>query len=281
MRIQVDDIKLFFDVEGSKLRPDGPAMRQVPTLLLLHGGPGFDHSGFKPVFTEMALVAQVVYLDLRGNGRSDAGPANKWSLAQWAEDVHSFCEALSIDAPIVMGHSLGSIVAMVYAMRYPDHPSKLILSSTSTEPVVGERSFAVFERLGGPRARAAATAFWTDPNEASLTAYEEVCIPLYTRTAPLAGFLERAVHNLAMRPVFFEPELRRLDLLRQLDRIKCPTLIVAGEDDPITPVADIEDIATALRSDLMTLERFANAGHGVYRDRPEAFFRVLRDLIAA
>jgi pimeloyl-ACP methyl ester carboxylesterase len=52
-------------------------MRQVPTLLLLHGGPGFDHSGFKPAFAEMATVAQVVYLDLRGNGRSDAGPANE------------------------------------------------------------------------------------------------------------------------------------------------------------------------------------------------------------
>src|ERR1700719_4689130 len=97
MRIQVDDVKLFFDVEGSKLRPEGTAMRQMPTLLLLHGGPGFDHSGFKPAFTEMATVVQLVYLDLRGNGRSDAGPPNKWSLEQWAEDVHSFCEALSID----------------------------------------------------------------------------------------------------------------------------------------------------------------------------------------
>ena len=124
-------------------------------------------------------------------------------------------------------------------------------------------------------------AFWTNPNEASLTGYEEVCIPLYTRTAPLAAVLERAVRNPAMRLVFFEPELRRLDLLRQMDRIKCPTLIVAGEADPITPAADMEDIAAAIRSDLVRLERFANAGHGVYRDRPGAFFRVLRDFIAA
>ena len=119
----------------------------------------------------------------------------------------------------MLGHSLGGIVAMVYATRYPDHPSKLILSSTSTQPV-GERSFAVFDRLGGPDARTAAIAFWTEPNEASLNRYEEVCIPLYTRTAPPAGLYERAVRNPAMRLVFFEPELRRLDLLRQLDRIK-------------------------------------------------------------
>jgi pimeloyl-ACP methyl ester carboxylesterase len=181
----------------------------------------------------------------------------------------------------VMGHSLGGIVAMAYALRFPDHPSKLVLSSTSTQPTIGERSFAVFDRLGGPRARAAAMAFWTKPDDSSFAEYEAVCIPLYTRTPSPTGFYERAVRNPAMRLMFFEPELRRLDLLRQLDRIKCPTLIIAGEDDPITPVADSEDIAGAMRPDLVTLERFANAGHGVYRDRPEPFFRVLRNFIAA
>jgi pimeloyl-ACP methyl ester carboxylesterase len=281
MRVQVGDVKLFFDVEGSKLRPDGSAMRQVPTLLLLHGGPGFDHSGFKPAFTEIGDVAQVVYLDLRGNGRSDMGPPKKWSLEQWAKDVHAFCEALCIEHPIVMGHSMGGIVAMVYAIRYPNHYSKLVLSGTSTSPTVGERSFDVFDRLGGARARAAARAFWIDPNEAALASYEALCLPLYTRTTPPAGFYERVVRNPAMRLMFFETELRSLDLLRQLDRIKRPTLIVAGEDDPITPAADMEDIAAAMRPDLVRFVRFANAGHGVYRDRPEAFFQELRSFIAA
>jgi len=280
MRIQVGDVKLFFDIEGSKLRPDGPVMRQVPTLLLLHGGPGFDHSGFKPAFTEMATTVQVVYLDLRGNGRSEAGPANKWTVEQWAADVQRFCETLSIEAPMVMGHSLGGIVAMVYATRYPNQPAKLILSSTSTRPTVGERSFAIFERLGGPRARDVATAFWTDPNEASLAAYEAVCLPLYTHLPPPIGFFERAVRNPAMRLVFFEAELARLDLLRQLHLIKCPTLLVAGEDDPITPMADMEEIAAAMRPELVRLERFADAGHAVFRDRPEAFFPLLRDFVA-
>jgi pimeloyl-ACP methyl ester carboxylesterase len=178
---------------------------------------------------------------------------------------------LLIEHPIVLGHSLGGIVAMVYATRYPDHPSRLVLSSTSTQPTVGERSFAVFDRLGGPRARAAAMAFWTAPNESSLADYEALCMPLYTRTAPPEGFCESALCNPAMRLVFFETELRRLDLLKQLDRIKCPTLIVAGEDDPITPIVDMEDIAAAIRPDLVRLERFGGAGHGVYRDARKPF----------
>jgi pimeloyl-ACP methyl ester carboxylesterase len=280
MLVQVGDVKLFFDVEGAKLRVDGAVMREVPTLLLIHGGPGFDHSGFKPAFSELAAVAQVIYLDLRGNGRSDTGPADKWSLEQWAEDIHSFCEALSIEEPIVLGHSMGGIVTMIYAMRYADHPSKLILSSTSIQPI-GERSFATFDRLGGPDARAAAKAFWTNPDEDSLGRYEELCIPLYTRTPQEAGLFERAVRNPAMRLVFVEEELRRLDLMLQLNQIRCPTLIIAGEDDPITPVEDIEEVAKAMRPELVTLARFANAGHGVYRDCPEAFFRRLRDFIGA
>lgn len=278
MHIQLDDIKLFFDVEGSKLRPVGQSMREVPTVLLLHGGPGFDHSGFKPAFSQLAKDAQVVYLDLRGNGRSDSGPPSKWTLEQWADDVYGFCQALAIDAPVVLGHSMGGIVAMVYALRHTHHPSKLILSSTSVQPV-GERSFAVFERLGGASARAAAIAFWTKPSDTTLERYEQLCMPLYTRTAPFADFLERAVRNPDMRLVFVEDELQRLDLLSQLDRIACPTLVIAGEDDPITPIEDAEEIAASIHPEFVKLVRFARAGHGVYRDCPEAFFQCLRNFL--
>jgi pimeloyl-ACP methyl ester carboxylesterase len=52
-------------------------MREKPTLLLLHGGPGFDHSIYKPTYSSLADCAQVIYLDHRGNGRSDAGPRRR------------------------------------------------------------------------------------------------------------------------------------------------------------------------------------------------------------
>ena len=74
MWVQVNGVRLFFDVEGAGLVPDGPRMREKPTVVLLHGGPGFDHSIYKPAFSSLADVAQVVFLDHRGNGRSEAGP---------------------------------------------------------------------------------------------------------------------------------------------------------------------------------------------------------------
>ena len=52
MRVLVNGVQLFFDVEGASLVPDGPSMREKPTLLLLlHGGPGFDHSIYKPAYS--------------------------------------------------------------------------------------------------------------------------------------------------------------------------------------------------------------------------------------
>src|SRR5580700_9430139 len=87
MRVDIGGCRLFFDVEGAKLRPDGPRMREVPTVLLLHGGPGLDHSMYKPLFGSLSDIAQIVYLDYRGNGRSDdRSTPEHWSLKQWADD---------------------------------------------------------------------------------------------------------------------------------------------------------------------------------------------------
>src|SRR5258708_5302063 len=185
MHVLVNGVRLFFDVEGGKLVPDGPAMREKPTLLLLHGGPGFDHSIYKPAYSSLADCAQVIYLDHRGNGRSNAGPRDAWTLAQWGDDVRAFCDVLGIERPIVLGASFGGKVAMAYATRHPTHPAKLIL--ISTEAVGGthkERRVAMFEKLGGPEVGAMARrrVFEGHSDKASLDAWLRLAFPLYIRT---------------------------------------------------------------------------------------------------
>ena len=72
MRVETNGIGLWFDVDGPALVPDGPEMRERPTVVLLHGGPGsFDHSYFKPDFARLAASAQVVYLVL-GDAKAEA-----------------------------------------------------------------------------------------------------------------------------------------------------------------------------------------------------------------
>jgi pimeloyl-ACP methyl ester carboxylesterase len=171
-------VRLFVDIEGPAFVPDGPQLREKPTLILLHGGPGYDHSGFKPAFSRLADVAQVIYFDHRGHGRSSAAPADEWTLDTFADDVVRLCDALGIVKPIVLGQSFGGFVAQRYLARHPDHPARVVLSSTS--PHLGlERKLAMFEQLGGPEARRVAEAFWTAPNADTWAVYNRVCMHLY------------------------------------------------------------------------------------------------------
>jgi pimeloyl-ACP methyl ester carboxylesterase len=278
MQVSIGDVRLFFDVEGAKLVADGPAMRERPTLVLLHGGPGFDHSSYKPAFTALTDVAQVVYLDHRGNGRSDRGTPAQWNLAQWADDVRSFCDALAIEKPIVFGTSFGGMVAMAYGIRHPDHPGKLVLSSTTAKTRF-DRVLDAFDRLGGPAAREAARRYWEKPGPETLPDYAKLCFPLYSRTPRDPDANARTVWNFEVMYAFGGGEDRTFDLLPELTKVRCPTLVLGGEDDPICPIDDQADIAAALPAHLVRFERFPGCGHGVYRDAPERAFAIVRDFI--
>ena len=193
MRITVNGTNLYFDVEGMGLVPDGPTMRAKPTLILLHGGPGFDHSMFKPDFSSLADVAQIIYLDHRGNGRSVNVDQGTWTLAQWGDDVKEFCDALGIEKPIVYGLSFGGFVAQSYATRHPDHPGKLILASTAARRDL-RQVLAAFKRIGGAAAHDVAERFWTNPTPETRETYLRVCHPLY-RTKPAdTSAAQRAAH---------------------------------------------------------------------------------------
>ena len=281
MFVTVNGARLFFDVDGAKLVPDGKTMRDRPTLLLLHGGPGGDHATFKPRFDALREVAQLVYLDHRGNGRSFYGDKADWNLEQWADDIVGFCEALGIVKPVVLGYSFGGIVAQAYATRHVGHAGKLILYST-TPKVDRAETFAVFGRLGGARARAVAEKHLTNPDAQSRLDYTEICGPLYNwRGAKDPDAPERVRRNNAVSDHWFGPggESTRFDFREGLGRVHCPTLVMAGEDDPITPISRSELIARCLPPHLVRFERFANAGHGVHIDDPEGAMAVLRDFI--
>jgi proline iminopeptidase len=285
MEVLVNGVRLFFDVEGASLVPNGPTMREKPTLVLLHGGPGMDHSLYKPKFSELADIAQVVFLDHRGNGRSDPGPRETWTLAQWGDDVHAFCEVLGIARPIILGTSFGGMVALSYATRHPEHPAKLLL--LSTEAAGGthlEQKVALFERLGGPEVGALARYRLLDghTDEATLEAWFRMAFPLYTRTPRDPEAVRRAIRRPEVTHWFTRPdgESRTFNLLPALHRVQCPTLVLGGEEDPMTPIECQAEIAAALPANLVRFEKFPGCGHGVVADAPERALAIIRDFIS-
>lgn len=279
MHVKVGDAKLFFDVEGASLVPDGPTMRQRPTLLALHGGPGWDHSAFKPFLSPLADCAQIIYLDHLGQGRSDPSDPSTWSLGSWAAAVHDFCETLEIEQPVVHGDSFGSFVALRYAIDYPEHPGKLVLTGTGAR-IDKERICKMMARLGGERHRAAAERFFTDPTQESEAAYLETCLPLYAATAPEDHDLEhRAVRRPEVTRHFFGGEGMRFDHRDGAARVRCPVLIINGDKDPVTTLDGARELAQALPPHLVELVTIEGAAHDLRRDVPEQLMSLLRRFI--
>jgi proline iminopeptidase len=261
MRVEIEDgVELFVDVTGAGLVPDGPTMVERPTVVLLHGGPGLDHSMYKGA-DAMTLddVAQVVFYDHRGNGRSDRGTVDQWTLDTWADDVVRLCDALGIERPVVFGASFGGFVAQRYIARHPDHPSKVVLACTSARldlDAIGER----FTELGGPVAGATARQFF-DGDVSVMPTFMEHCIPLYA-TEPLdPDDLARAVMNPDLMTHFFNGEARSMDLRAGLANAVCPVLVLSGELDPIMPAPMVREMVDALPAALRSAVELPGLSH--------------------
>ena len=78
---------------------------------------------------------------------------------------------------------------------------------------------------------------------------------------------------------FMTGEQWTMNLFPELHRLKCPTLILAGDHDPVCTIEDMQELAEAIPGNLVRFERFAEAGHGVFRDSPERALKSLREFI--
>ncbi len=275
MHLKVNGTRLFFDVESPGLVTGGAVMRQQPTLIVLQGGPGFDHGFFGPDHGPVTDLAQVVYLDHRGNGRSDPSPQQQWTLDQWADDLAAFLEALEIERPVVLGMSFGGFVAMNFAIRHPRRLSKLVLTSTSAK-ISPERSLAAFERLGGAAARDAAEAMFDEFTEESASEFFRICLPLYALAPLHPDRFARVKSPPQLFAHLVANILPDMDFLPGLANVTCPTLVMCGEDDPITPIDDAADIAQALGVNLAGFVRVAGARHFLRFDAADEYFGQLR-----
>jgi len=271
MDVEVNGTRLWFDVEGAGLVVDGSTMRERPTVVLLHGGPGsFDHSYFKPDFARLADAAQVVYLDLPGHGRSDWGEPEEWSFETCADAVRDFCDAVGIAGPVIYGHSLGGMVALAYAARHPGHPGALVLQSAMARFDLG-RIVEGFRRAGGDEVAAIAERAYCGDD----TSEEEWdrCWRLFGHWVPEdAEKVNRELNGYGLEL------MQRFDVLGDLGRVECPSLVCVGDLDPVTPVAAAHEIVEALpRARLEVLE---GAGHFTWKDAPDCYWPLLTEFVS-
>ncbi len=277
MQVEVNGTRLWFDVDGPALVPDGATMRERPTLLLLHGGPGgYDHSYFKPDIAPLTDVAQLIYLDLRDHGRSARQDPAAWTFEACADDVRAFCDTLGIARPIVYGHSMGGFVAMLYGARHPGHAGALVLQSTNARFDL-DRLVEGFRRVAGDEVAELARRDYGG-DDVTIEEWARV-FAAFGPNVPDQEQLGRRIRNPDV--VAHGMELfRRFDVVDQLARVDCPTLVCVGEVDAITPVEASREIVDALPPGVGRLEVIEGAGHFPWKDVPDRYFALIGDFVA-
>src|SRR5262249_54957445 len=137
---------------------------------------------------------------------------------------------------------------------------------------------------GGPEARDIAQRYWSNPTPEARAIYLERCHPLYNvRPRDDTDAKARRIVNNAVNIHFSKVggDFKTMDFRPALRDVRCPTLVMAGERDPIIPITLAEEVVAALPPHLVRFERFANCGHGVHWDNPDRTFRLIREFIAA
>lgn len=280
MRANIRDTEIYFDVEGAALVPDGDRMRERPVALVLHGGPGGDHTGFKPSFSPLAGQMQLVYVDHRGQGRSARGDVSRYTLDENVEDLEALRVYLGLGPVVSIGTSYGGMVAMAHAARYPNSVSRLVLIVTAAHAGFNARARQIVAARGSAEQQRVCAQLWAGEllTEAALAHYYEVMGPMYARNFdPVAaragrqrGILAPDALNMAFAPGGF---LQTFDLRPELPRIAAPTLILAGRHDWICPVEFSEEIHRLIPASVLQI--LEHSSHSVRSDEPQA----MRDAI--
>ena len=254
-----------------------------PPIVVVHGGPDFDHSYLLPELDRLSDKYHLIYYDQRGRGKSAGGvQPEDVTLESEISDLDQVRESSQLPSTAVLGHSWGAVLAMEYAIRHPERVSRLILLNPAPASADDWAHFRQFyaEKLGADldRLRALAStpgykngdpdavaAYYRVHFRAALTRPEQVDTIVarlrasFTRTGILKA---RAVETRLVAATWQNP---RFNLLPGLARLAIPTLVIYSERDFIPPQA-AEHIARAVQGARSV--KLGDCGHFSYFDCP-------------
>jgi proline iminopeptidase len=227
-------------------------------------------------------VAQLVYVDHRGSGRSAPTDPETYTLDENIDDVDALRDYLGYERISILGSSYGGMVAQGYAIRYPQRAASLILSATAPSFRFLEDARRILQARGTPEQIRVCERLWSGTFESmdQLFEYYQVMGPLYSvRFDPAASEAasRRSLRNFQQLNRGFAGFLRTFDFTPELHKIVCPTLVLAGAHDWICPPNHSRLIAE--RIPRAHLKVFANSSHSIAADEPEAYLAAVRGFL--
>ncbi|MGF9694497.1 alpha/beta hydrolase [Rhizobium sp. 0TCS1.26] len=285
MLARINDASIFFDVASSAFAVEAGGLVEKPTIIALHGGLGFDHGYLRPGLCELADIAQVIFIDLRGNGRSERVPLDTCTLEQMADDVALFCKQLGIERPIVFGHSAGSFVALHMALRHPGQLGGLIIcdGSPTVAPIQeedGDPGPTLASRGSDAALAIASRVFSGEITEETMSLFMRDLTPFYvapSNASIMQEILSLTSLDIPMMQHFMQVVAPAYDLRSQLDTIEVPALVIVGRHDWVCPPSAARFLARSMRN--ARLVEFENSGHFPFAEEPLKFFSTVQEFL--
>jgi N-formylmaleamate deformylase len=234
-----------------------------PDLILLHGI-GSRKVSWWPVIDQLAVQFHLIVPDLRGHGDSDK-PERGYSTKDYAGDLQGLIEAMDLSKPLIMGHSLGGIVTLVWAVTHPDSAERIVLEDVPLRrsPDAGSM-FADWIALASMTVEQAAAKYHEEHPDWS----EEDCL---RRAESITGtdlhVFEEAREQYTQGPGY--------DEIAPLAAIQSPTLLVTGDlatGGMVIP-SDAERFAATVPNG--TVAHIPGGAHSLHRDSTEVFLDIV------
>ncbi|HEV2890797.1 MAG TPA: alpha/beta fold hydrolase [Frankiaceae bacterium] len=257
-------------------------------VLVLHGGPGLDHTMFADYLDPLTDSYRLVLVDQRSQGRSDETPPETWTLSRMSADVSALAAALGVEhGYAVLGHSYGAMVALQHAVDHSGEPAGTIVSSGLPHQrwldTIGER-LAAFEP---EELREQVTASWDEEPE---TRDREHLVSILARQMPwhfadprdprIAEYNDRTSGLVGSAGVLRHMAAHGyggIDVEDALPSVEHPVLVLAGRHDRTCPVDAAEIVADGIPGAELAI--FEHSGHMTFVEEQADYLQIVRDFL--
>ena len=274
--VEINGTKLFVKTIGSG-----------EPIVMVHDGPGFNYLYFLPQFKELAKHYKLIFYDQRASGKSSADvDSSSITMDNFIKDLEGIRKLFELKKMNLFGHSWGGLIAMNYAIKYPQNLRSLILSNTTpAESKLRNKIYYMLSRRAtkkeGDELRKITSSNGFEEKDPIVMAkfYKLLFAPSFYNKKYVDSL------NIILPPDNAEKNkllslfpLYSYDINFQLQFVKCPTLIVTGDYDIIPPQANEEIHKDIKNSTLVTLK---NCGHFPFIEDKKEYFKLLENFLSS